>query len=60
MIVIKAEYCEKKDECLVKKFCPAKAILQIPGEVPTIDYTRCTDCGKCVYFCPAFIRISED
>jgi len=60
MIVIKAEYCEKKYECLAKKFCPGEAILQVLGEFPTIDYTRCIDCGKCVYFCPAFIRISED
>ncbi|MDP8209945.1 MAG: 4Fe-4S dicluster domain-containing protein [Candidatus Stygibacter australis] len=60
MIVIKPEYCSKDNKCQVISFCPAEAVTHEPGKVPQIDYQKCTECRKCLYFCPAFCEIIED
>jgi TPP-dependent indolepyruvate ferredoxin oxidoreductase alpha subunit len=59
MIVIRPEYCTRDNICMVISFCPSGAVSHIPGEVPEIDIKKCTNCYKCVHFCPAFIEITE-
>ncbi|MCF7911368.1 MAG: ferredoxin [Candidatus Cloacimonetes bacterium] len=59
MIGIKAEYCTKENNCLVISFCPAGAVTHVPGELPEVDNQKCTNCNKCVQFCPAFFEIPE-
>ena len=49
--VIKAR-CPQNHPCPSVKVCPFGALKQNGFDAPTVDESKCTDCGKCVRFCP--------
>ncbi|WP_372773732.1 4Fe-4S binding protein [Mangrovibacterium sp.] len=51
-ITIIKQRCPQNHFCPVMRICPAGAISQrTPFEAPSIDQTRCTNCGKCAKYC---------
>ncbi len=55
MIKVYSKNCPKNHICPAQRFCPVGAITQTNSRsAPTIDYDKCTDCGKCTYVCGVF------
>ena len=44
--------CPQNHHCPIIQVCPVGAILQNGYGLPLIDETKCTECGKCVKYCP--------
>lgn len=44
--------CPQNHPCPSVKVCPFGALKQNGFDAPTVDESKCTDCGKCVRFCP--------
>ncbi len=44
--------CPQSPPCPAVRVCPAKAISQEGFGLPKIDEKSCTNCGRCVNFCP--------
>jgi ferredoxin len=44
--------CPQNHRCPIIRVCPAQAIIQEGYRLPVIDESKCTDCGKCMKFCP--------
>ncbi|ADK82167.1 MULTISPECIES: 4Fe-4S binding protein [Sediminispirochaeta] len=44
--------CPQNHPCPSVRVCPTGAIRQSGFAAPTIDAERCTNCGRCVGFCP--------
>jgi Fe-S-cluster-containing hydrogenase component 2 len=43
--------CPQNHRCPILRICPVQAIAQDGNGLPTIDESKCTDCGKCVRYC---------
>lgn len=46
------ENCPQNHKCPAVNVCPVGALTQEAFQAPTIDYTKCINCGKCSDFCP--------
>lgn len=44
--------CPQNHRCPIIRVCPAGAIFQNGYGLPTIDKSKCTECGKCLKYCP--------
>jgi carbon-monoxide dehydrogenase iron sulfur subunit len=45
--------CKACKKCLALKACKSKALIQLdPGEIPSVDSSRCHGCYACVTECP--------
>jgi Fe-S-cluster-containing hydrogenase component 2 len=44
--------CPQNHRCPIIQVCPVGAISQNGYGLPVIDKTKCTECGKCVRYCP--------
>jgi len=54
-IEIKQEFCPKNHRCPVIPACPFGAISQDgPSSEPSIDDSKCQQCGLCCNFCRVF------
>jgi ferredoxin len=54
MVVVKAMYCPQNHPCPMVRTCPESAIHQEGYNAPTIDDSRCAECGLCTKSCRAF------
>lgn len=50
-IHVEARRCPQNHPCPIVRLCPAGAVKQDGFAAPTIDKSKCTDCGKCFRFC---------
>lgn len=50
-VKIESNRCPQNHPCPVVRVCPTGAISQRGFAAPTIDKSRCTNCGRCVRFC---------
>ncbi len=50
-ITVEPRRCPQNHPCPVVRICPVNAISQNGFAAPTIDKSKCTNCGKCVRFC---------
>lgn len=48
---INQERCDRSPGCLVRRECPAKAVMEVDGNY-YIDMGTCCGCGLCVGICP--------
>ena len=44
--------CPQNHRCPITRVCPVGAISQDGYGLPVIDDKQCTECGKCVKYCP--------
>ncbi|MEI6122568.1 MAG: 4Fe-4S binding protein [Bacteroidota bacterium] len=44
--------CPQNHRCPLMQICPSDAIMQNGFGLPMIDKSKCTECGKCVRYCP--------
>lgn len=44
--------CPKNHPCPSVRVCPVGALKQTGFDAPTIDRSKCINCGKCARFCP--------
>lgn len=44
--------CPQNHICPSIKVCPVGALSQIGFAAPTVDESKCINCGKCSNFCP--------
>lgn len=49
---VNKDKCPQDHRCPAIKICPNGAIEQVNFELPTINQEKCTECNKCVEFCP--------
>ncbi|MBU0630206.1 MAG: 4Fe-4S binding protein [Candidatus Margulisbacteria bacterium] len=52
MPIVDNKRCPRDHSCPAVRVCPVKAIKQQGYAAPIIDQSLCTECGKCVSFCP--------
>lgn len=50
-IKVESRSCPQNHPCPVVRICPAGAIRQNGFAAPTIDMSKCTDCGRCIRSC---------
>ncbi|HOJ98046.1 MAG TPA: 4Fe-4S binding protein [Termitinemataceae bacterium] len=50
-ITVEARRCPQNHPCPVVRVCPTGAIKQQGFAAPTIDKSKCINCGRCVRFC---------
>jgi len=51
-MTVNSKKCPQNHPCPAVKICHVKAISQVGFGLPVIDDSKCTNCGKCVKFCP--------
>lgn len=51
-IKIEKTKCPANHKCPSVSFCPAGALRQKGNSVPEINNKLCTDCERCIRFCP--------
>lgn len=51
-LVVKTFLCPQNHPCPSVRVCPVDALSQKGFNAPTVDYTKCVKCGKCVNLCP--------
>lgn len=44
--------CPQNHPCPAVRVCPAGAIMQKGNGLPEISEKHCTNCGRCISFCP--------
>jgi ferredoxin len=44
--------CPQNHPCPSIQVCPVGALQQTGFDAPTVDESKCTNCGKCAKFCP--------
>jgi Fe-S-cluster-containing hydrogenase component 2 len=44
--------CPQNHRCPIMRVCPAGAISQDGYGLPFINEALCTECGKCIRYCP--------
>ncbi len=49
---VQKERCPQNHPCPSVRVCPVGALKQERFEAPVVDTEKCTNCGKCVRFCP--------
>lgn len=52
MIQVNSLACPQNHRCPIVNICPAGAISQDGFGLPVINEEKCTECGKCIRFCP--------
>jgi ferredoxin len=45
-------HCPQNHRCPLIRVCQVEAISQNGYGLPLIDETKCTECGKCIKYCP--------
>lgn len=56
MIKVRTQYCPQNHRCPTLRVCPAGALMQRGRAAPTIDRSKCTDCGLCTQSCRVFVE----
>jgi Fe-S-cluster-containing hydrogenase component 2 len=51
-VAVREAHCPQNHRCPALRACPTGALTQQGFAAPTIDATKCTECGKCVRVCP--------
>ncbi|NLI90913.1 MAG: 4Fe-4S binding protein [Peptococcaceae bacterium] len=51
-IFVDVRRCPQNHPCPSVKVCPVGALIQQGYKAPKVDTTKCTECQKCVKFCP--------
>lgn len=51
-IQVQISRCPQNHPCPSVRICPVGALKQKEFDAPTVDKEKCTNCGKCVSFCP--------
>jgi ferredoxin len=51
-VTILKERCPQNHPCPSVRVCPQGALMQKEFLAPVVDGDKCTDCAKCVRFCP--------
>jgi ferredoxin len=51
-IIVRKEKCPQNHPCPSVRVCPTGALKQIGVAAPEVDLKKCTNCAKCVRFCP--------
>lgn len=51
-INVNKKRCPQNHPCPSIGVCPVGALTQIKYNAPIVDKDKCTDCGKCVRYCP--------
>lgn len=51
-ITVLKERCPQNHPCPSVRVCPVGALKQSGYKAPEVDDAKCTNCGKCVRFCP--------
>ncbi len=51
-VQVLVERCPQNHPCPSVGVCPVGALSQERFEAPSVDEDQCTDCGRCVAFCP--------
>lgn len=44
--------CPQSHRCPAVRACPVEALSQRGFAAPTVDESKCIDCGNCVRLCP--------
>jgi ferredoxin len=50
--IVSDRFCPQNHPCPIIRVCPAGAIVQDGYGLPVIDKSKCTECGKCIRYCP--------
>ncbi|PKL11363.1 MAG: 4Fe-4S ferredoxin [Spirochaetae bacterium HGW-Spirochaetae-8] len=50
-LVVHTRSCPQNHPCPSVRVCPVGALTQKGYAAPTIDYSKCTSCGKCSRYC---------
>ena len=50
--IVSKRLCPQNHSCPIIRICQVQAITQNGYELPVIDKSKCTECGKCIKFCP--------
>jgi Fe-S-cluster-containing hydrogenase component 2 len=51
-LTINPSACPQNHRCPIINVCPIGAISQSGNDLPVIEETLCTECGKCAKYCP--------
>ncbi|MBN2046240.1 MAG: 4Fe-4S binding protein [Anaerolineaceae bacterium] len=51
-ISINENRCPQNHPCPSIRVCPTQALTQKGFAAPSVDDSKCIDCGKCVRYCP--------
>ncbi|MFP4362808.1 MAG: 4Fe-4S binding protein [Spirochaetia bacterium] len=51
-ISVSQSRCPQNHPCPSVRICPANALKQNGFSAPIVDESKCTNCGKCIRFCP--------
>lgn len=51
-IQVQVTRCPQNHPCPSVRICPTGALEQRGFDAPVVDKEKCTDCGRCVSFCP--------
>lgn len=58
-LVVKKQRCPQSHRCPAVGVCPTGALTQKGNAAPTVNYSKCTSCGKCTRYC-AFKALSME
>ena len=51
-VKIESRRCPANHRCPSVSICPTGALIQKGYEAPLVNDEMCTNCGKCIRFCP--------
>jgi ferredoxin len=51
-VTVRKNLCPQNHPCPAVRVCPVGALTQMGFSAPSVDESKCTDCGKCVKTCP--------
>lgn len=49
---VNGKRCPANHKCPSVRICPTGALIQKGFEAPEVVNEKCTNCGKCIRFCP--------
>ena len=56
---VKVSRCPQNHPCPSVPVCPVGALSQKGFQAPSVDKSKCIQCGKCVNFCPMRALVLE-
>ncbi len=60
-VTVIKQFCPQNHPCPSVRVCPFGALKQNGYEAPTVDLSKCTNCGKCARYCPmGALRMTEE